>query len=243
MISNLVRIDRAMTCDKFTATQAKVMYGVIGYVGQESGVCWPSVNKIADSIKLSRRTVQRELKRLRDMGSVEILARSRDNGSQTSNLYKVNDNWDGWNAKVVTPPVTDQVPAPVTNQVPLEPNYKEQDKENKDIYIKELAEKIYQAYPKCRRMLAKRSKMEITASIKRVAKEKKMKPDEVYEWFLKVLKVYEANTNPKYIHRSYNFFSPKNEVYNDVDMNSESTVDLEELTRELMAQENQHGVD
>lgn len=85
--------------------------------------------------------------------------------------------------------------------------------------------------------------MEIAASIKRVAKERKMKPDEVYSWFLDVLRVYEANTNPKYIHRSYNFFSAKNEVYNDVDINSESTVDLEKLTRELIAQENQNGVD
>ncbi len=51
--------------------------------------CWPSVRRIAEDLKLSRRTVQRALTDLEQHGFLERTHRRRPNGSLTSNLYRV----------------------------------------------------------------------------------------------------------------------------------------------------------
>ena len=51
--------------------------------------CWPSVRRIAEDLKLSRRTVQRALSDLECHGFLERTHRQRPNGSLTSNLYRV----------------------------------------------------------------------------------------------------------------------------------------------------------
>ena len=51
--------------------------------------CWPSVRRIAEGLKLSRRTVQRALADLERHGFLERTHRRRSNGSLTSNLYRI----------------------------------------------------------------------------------------------------------------------------------------------------------
>ena len=51
--------------------------------------CWPSVRRIAEDLKLSRRTVQRALADLERHGFLERTHRQRPNGSLTSNFYRL----------------------------------------------------------------------------------------------------------------------------------------------------------
>ena len=51
--------------------------------------CWPSVRRIAEDLKLSRRTVQRALTDLEQHGFLERTHRRRPNGSLTSSLYRI----------------------------------------------------------------------------------------------------------------------------------------------------------
>ena len=51
--------------------------------------CWPSVRRIAEDLKLSRRTVQRALTDLEHHGFLERTHRRRPNGSLTSSLYRI----------------------------------------------------------------------------------------------------------------------------------------------------------
>ena len=58
-------------------------------IGLTRNTCWPSVRRIAEDLKLSRRTVQRALSDLERHGFLERTHRRRPNGSLTSNLYRV----------------------------------------------------------------------------------------------------------------------------------------------------------
>lgn len=56
---------------------------------EADGTCWPSVRRIAEDLKLSRRTVQRALADLERHGFLERTHRRRPNGSLTSSLYRI----------------------------------------------------------------------------------------------------------------------------------------------------------
>ena len=56
---------------------------------EADGTCWPSVRRIAENLKLSRRTVQRALADLERHGFLERTHRLRPNGSLTSSLYRI----------------------------------------------------------------------------------------------------------------------------------------------------------
>ena len=56
---------------------------------ETDGTCWPSVCRIAEDLKLSRRTVQRALADLERHGFLERTHRRRPNGSLTSSLYRI----------------------------------------------------------------------------------------------------------------------------------------------------------
>ena len=68
---------------EFTEKEAKPI------AAETDGTCWPSVRRIAEDLKLSRRTVQRALSDLEHHGFLERTHRRRPNGSLTSNLYRV----------------------------------------------------------------------------------------------------------------------------------------------------------
>lgn len=51
--------------------------------------CWPSIRTIAADLNLSRSTVKRALNDLCKAGLIEKERRWRENGSYSSNLYKI----------------------------------------------------------------------------------------------------------------------------------------------------------
>ena len=54
------------------------------------GECWPSVNTIADDIKLSPATVRRAIKDLKRVGMIKTQQRYRKRGGTSSLLFKLN---------------------------------------------------------------------------------------------------------------------------------------------------------
>lgn len=53
------------------------------------GECWPGIKTIAVDLGLSRSTVKRAICDLERHGYIEKESRHRDNGSFTSNLYRM----------------------------------------------------------------------------------------------------------------------------------------------------------
>ena len=54
-----------------------------------AGKCWPGIKTIVANLKLSRSTVKRAIADLERFGYLEKEHRHLENGSYTSNLYKV----------------------------------------------------------------------------------------------------------------------------------------------------------
>lgn len=71
--------------DQELSHRAKTVYMYL----KGHGTCWPSVRRIAEDLKLSRRTVQRALADLERHGFLERTHRRRPNGSLTSNFYRL----------------------------------------------------------------------------------------------------------------------------------------------------------
>lgn len=53
------------------------------------GECWPGIKTIAADLSLSKSTVKRAIADLEAHGYIEREHRHRDNGSFTSNLYRM----------------------------------------------------------------------------------------------------------------------------------------------------------
>lgn len=53
------------------------------------GECWPGIKTIAADLSMSKSTVKRAISDLERHGYIEKEARHRDNGSFTSNLYRM----------------------------------------------------------------------------------------------------------------------------------------------------------
>lgn len=69
--------------------RAKVVYIYLKDHANKQGTCWPGINTIASGVSLSRSTVKRALRELVRGGMVEKTSRYRENGSHSSNLYRV----------------------------------------------------------------------------------------------------------------------------------------------------------
>ena len=76
-------------CGSGTIPWAKTVYMYLKDRSNADGTCWPSVRRIAEDLKLSRRTVQRALSDLEHHGFLERTHRRRPNGSLTSSLYRI----------------------------------------------------------------------------------------------------------------------------------------------------------
>lgn len=109
-----------------TASASAVsVYAVLAEAANRDQTAWPSKATIGDRTGMSPRTVQRCIAELRDGGWIEVLERSRDNGSQTSNTYvvkRVPRDTD------VLPPRDTHVSPPETLVSPPEPDPKEPDR-------------------------------------------------------------------------------------------------------------------
>lgn len=90
------------------SASAVCVYAVLAEAANRDQACWPSVKTIGDRTGQSEATVRRNLSELKDLGWVEVFERRRENGSQTSNTYKI---------RRVAPVTSDTLP-PVTGDRP-----------------------------------------------------------------------------------------------------------------------------
>lgn len=69
--------------------RAKTVYIYLKDHSNKDGTCWPGINTIAAGLNLSRSTVKRALDDLVKAGLVEKSSRWRENGSLSSNFYRI----------------------------------------------------------------------------------------------------------------------------------------------------------
>ena len=69
--------------------RAVTVYAYLKGCANTQGVCWPPARTIARDLNLSRATVQRAIQDLQKGGWITTEERWRENGSNSSNLYKV----------------------------------------------------------------------------------------------------------------------------------------------------------
>ena len=75
--------------DEELSHRAKLVYIYLKDHADKDGTCWPGINTIAAGVSLSRSTVKRVLRELMQVGLIEKDHRWRENGSLTSNLYRI----------------------------------------------------------------------------------------------------------------------------------------------------------
>ena len=75
--------------DQELSHRAKAVYIYLKDHVNRDGTCWPGINTIATGLNLSRSTVKRAMDDLVKAGLVEKSSRWRENGSLTSNLYRI----------------------------------------------------------------------------------------------------------------------------------------------------------
>jgi DNA-binding transcriptional ArsR family regulator len=59
------------------------------YANNKTGLCWPKMETLAQTLNRSLRTVQRHLHLLRELGLIEFVERRRHKGRFSSYLYRV----------------------------------------------------------------------------------------------------------------------------------------------------------
>jgi len=69
--------------------RARAVYMYLRDRADNQGQCWPGVKTIARDLDISQSTVYRALNDLCKAGFLSKEHRWRDNGGQTSNLYKI----------------------------------------------------------------------------------------------------------------------------------------------------------
>ena len=69
--------------------RAVTVYMYLKDRANREGSCWPGIRTIAEELNLSRATVKRALRDLETGGWIVKTPRRRDNGSRTSNNYKI----------------------------------------------------------------------------------------------------------------------------------------------------------
>ena len=69
--------------------RAKTVYMHLKSMSASKGECWPGIKTIAADLGLSKSTVKRAIRDLEKHGYIEKETRHRDNGSLTSNLYRI----------------------------------------------------------------------------------------------------------------------------------------------------------
>ena len=69
--------------------RARTVYMYLRDRSNGEGECWPGIKRIKDDLHLSERTVKRAVRDLVDAGYIVSLPRFRENGGQTSNLYRL----------------------------------------------------------------------------------------------------------------------------------------------------------
>lgn len=78
--------------DQALPSRARLVYMYLQDRANKDGACWPAINTIARDTKLSRSTVKRALRDLIDAGYLDKRCRFRENGSCSSNTYRIRKN-------------------------------------------------------------------------------------------------------------------------------------------------------
>ena len=66
-----------------------VLYWLADHHNGETGLCFPSHRRLADCCEMTRQSIINQLKILEDKGLIVIEPRYRENGSFTSNMYRL----------------------------------------------------------------------------------------------------------------------------------------------------------
>lgn len=91
-----------------------VLYWIADHHNGETGECFPSHRRLAELCECSDRDVRRQINKLVEVGLISVENRSRENGSQTSNAYRL--HLEGETARTNCPPATDKSStAPLTD--------------------------------------------------------------------------------------------------------------------------------
>lgn len=75
--------------DQPIAGNEKVVLLALADHANEHGVCWPSISLLMQRAHVGERTVQRAIQSLEDAGFITRERRQRENGGDTSNLYRL----------------------------------------------------------------------------------------------------------------------------------------------------------
>lgn len=75
--------------DSDLSHRARVVYMYLKDRADADGTCWPGIKTIAKDLGLSRSTVKRALSDLCKEGFIKKEPRWRENGSHSSNLYRL----------------------------------------------------------------------------------------------------------------------------------------------------------
>ena len=75
--------------DQELSHRAKSVYIYLKDHANQECTCWPGINTIASGLHLFRSTAKRAMDDLVKAGLVEKSSRWRENGSLTSNLYRI----------------------------------------------------------------------------------------------------------------------------------------------------------
>lgn len=122
-------IPEDLLCDPdLSGTDIRV-YGVLMRHGLDPASCYPSVARIAEMCNASESTVRRSISALETAGWVEVFGRAKDDGSQTSNAYRLH----------TTPCHQRQAPPVIDDSPPLSPVTDERESLNESHRTKTLA--------------------------------------------------------------------------------------------------------
>jgi DNA-binding transcriptional ArsR family regulator len=81
-----------------------VLYWLADHYNQSTGECFPSHKRLAELCEMTDRSVRLHLDQLAEAGLIEVVKRTRDNGSQTSNSYHLKMRTDDDGRKIFPTP-------------------------------------------------------------------------------------------------------------------------------------------
>lgn len=100
-----------------TPAAKKLVLIALANRADEEGYCYPGYRRLAAQCSISRQSVITHVKALEDEGFIVICPQTRENGSDTSNLYRI--CLEGVGSKVLTPPGQKFVPPGSKSQTPI----------------------------------------------------------------------------------------------------------------------------
>lgn len=86
-MSRFAIVPTAWLRDPELTSHEKLVLAVLSSYADQQGCCWPAVTTIAKDCASSERSVQYSLKRLTEVGALEVVRRRKPDGSAASNAY------------------------------------------------------------------------------------------------------------------------------------------------------------